>query len=155
LCLGGGALSVAYLIRSVFGAVGRPEIAARGVYLFLIVLAIPMYPAIHRWGILGAAGSYGVASFASLAYLLWAAGRMVGCGLAASLKVLAAPALGAAGMCLGVASLRAWTAGGDEVWLLALQVLTGAALYPTLAAALDWMLGSGLLRALRVTLRLS
>jgi len=153
LCVAGGFLSLCYLIRSVLSAVGRPDLAARSAYLFLAVMGLPIYPAIHRWGNPGAAACLAGATFICLVQLLLMTDRVLGGVLADSLKALAAPFLGSLGMSAGVMALRAGIPLGPAPLALAAQVVAGVALYVLLAGGLDRLGGGALMRSVRGLVR--
>jgi len=155
LCLAGACVALFNLVSSILAGIGRPEISARGVYVFFVVLAIPLYPAIGAWGLRGAAWCVATAAFVTFLFLLVAGARLTQCGVVDVARTLAAPMLASlvmVGVVLGERMLLA----GDPTWpSLILGVLSGAGVYAVMTIVLDSMLKGGLLPSLRSAVKIA
>ncbi len=156
LCAAAAFTGLFNLTQSMLAGIGKPEKVAHGEYLFLLVFAVPLYPAVKTWGILGAAACSAVAAAAALVFLLAVAIRTTQCGTRAALRTLASPALASLGMALAVMVVREVMAGASGPLRLAVSILTGAAAYGLALAGLDRLFGSeltGSVRSIRGALR--
>lgn len=149
LCIAGAFMGLYQMTRSVLGGVGRPDRAAQGSYLYLVVFILPLYPAIELWGGVGAAWCSTAGAAAGLTYVLWAIIRLTSCTVAALIGALAAPVAGCLVMVLAVSLLRHGVGGGPGALLLAAEVCTGAIVYTAVLAGMDRILGSKLANTLR------
>ena len=93
LCLGGVALALYYLLGAILGAVGRPDLSARGAYVFLAALLLPLYPAVRILGLQGTAAAVVLAGVAACCYLLAVSLRLVRCRASQVLLAIAFPVL--------------------------------------------------------------
>lgn len=153
LCLAGTCMSLFYLISAILAGGGRPEVGARGTYLFLGVMAIPIYPAIKTLGILGAAWCMAIAATVAFIGIAAASLKVVGCGLADLARTLAPPVVASLAMSGILLAARAWLAFGPTLGHLVLEVVSGAAVYLLVAVVLDAVLDAGLLPSLRSAFR--
>lgn len=155
LCLGGISLALYYLIGAILSAVGRPDLSARGAYVFLGALILPLYPAIKLWGIAGSAGSVVAASWIAFTYLLLTSLPVVGCRISQSAIAIAPSLVGALLMAGSVLLVRSFLDGEPTWGLLAAEIGTGVVVFPLLTGALDRVTGGGLIASLRSALRAS
>lgn len=149
LCVGGPMLALYFLMGAALSGAGRPEVTARGNYVFLAALVPSIYPAILSAGILGAAWCVTLAGGIAFVYLLVAGAKAVGCGLVEAAWGAFPPVLASAAMA-GVlvlwGSLMPRPASGV---ILAGEILVGATLYPAFLLPLDRAMSSGLLPSVR------
>jgi O-antigen/teichoic acid export membrane protein len=148
LCLGTLFSALHLLIRAILGGVGRPDAAARGAYVLLAAMVLPLYPAVSLGGTVGAAWCVSAASAAAFAYLIVAGSRACGCGVGAGLRAAAAPILGAGLMGAALWAGRSWLGAAPSWSSLAAQAAAGAVLYPAATFAFDRALSGGLVPSL-------
>jgi PST family polysaccharide transporter/lipopolysaccharide exporter len=145
LCLGSLATVLGQLIRSIFSGIGSPRVAAWGVYLFLVIVAVSIYPMTIIWGSIGTAWCMALGSLASAIFLFVAVSRRTECRLTAALKMLAPAFAGAFVMAVLVVWFRSAAEGPPRPSLLAAQVALGVISYSALAALFDRVLKTELI----------
>ncbi len=148
LCVAGFNLALYYLAGSVLSATGRPDLAARGTYVFVGTLLLPLYPATRAAGINGAAWCVAAASLLAGAYFFRTSARRFDCRPSRIARVLAPSVLSGLGMTAAVAGMRQGL-GGSPSWLfLATEIAAGAVIYMILILVLDRFLDVGIVRSL-------
>jgi O-antigen/teichoic acid export membrane protein len=155
LCLAGACVALFNLISNIVASVGRPEISARGVYVFFAMVAVPLYPAVRTWGLLGGAWCVSIAAFVTLIFLLRAGARESQCGVVDLVRVLAAPLIASAFMAGVILGGRTLLSGGPSWTSLILEILSGAGVYVLMTVALDSVFKGGLVPSLRSALKVA
>jgi O-antigen/teichoic acid export membrane protein len=153
LCISAVFTSLYYTLGAIMGGVGRPDLTARGSYVFLGLMAGPIYPMIHVWGILGAAWCVTLSSCTAFCYLIAAGSRSVGCDLRVVLRALVPPVVASIAMAEVLTVTLAWVGSPAGLLPLALEIGAGAILYVLFAAALDQLLKTGMLTYIRTAWR--
>lgn len=149
LCLGGACMALFNLLGAIVAGSGRPEIGARGSYVYLIFVVVPIYPAVRFGGPLGAAICMSVASLVAVLYLGHQAGRLTGSAASDVVRVMAGP-IGAAVVMAGcLAGFHLLANPAPTLALVAAEVAAGAVIYVPTALLLDRRLGAGLLDSFR------
>lgn len=144
LCIAGTPVALYQLLRVILSAVGRPDTAARASYLYLLVFAVPLYPAILFWGGVGAAWCGLVAGTAAMSFLLRSSLRLIGLPAVEALRSVI-PSVAGGVLMAGAVTLGRLALGlPPSVPWLAAQVIAGAAIYISSIALLDRLLGTGL-----------
>jgi len=149
LCLFGAFVALFHAIAAIVAGVGRPEIGARGFYLFLGLLAIPIYPAIKMGGILGAAWCMASAAIIAFLALLVAGTKVVGGSLASVARVMAGPIGASLVMAAVLHVVRGLLPSGPSWGSLTFEVVLGAGVYVGVAASLDHVFDAGVMSSLR------
>lgn len=152
LCVAGFNLALYYLAGTVLSATGRPDLAARGTYVFVGALLLPLYPAAKAAGIVGTAWCVAAASFLTGAYFLRTCARQFDCRPGRVVRVLAPSILAALGMVVMVATIRGWVGGPPTWFLLAGEVAVGALLYMILMLVIDRVMDAGVVQSLKSAL---
>lgn len=144
LCVAGAAATLYQLLRVILGAIGRPDTAAHGSYLYLLAFAAPLYPMILMWGSVGAAWCALAAAVVATSFLLRATVRLTGGRLTDTLRS-GCPPFGAALVMTGaVAYGRAASGLAASAGLLVAEIVAGGVIYFVCLALLDRLLGTGL-----------
>jgi O-antigen/teichoic acid export membrane protein len=149
LCLGGACMALFSLLGAIVAGSGRPELGARGTYVFLIFVAVPIYPALRFGGQPGAAICVSVAALAAVLYLGKQAGRLTESSPSEVARVMAGPIAAALVMSGCLAGFHLLVNPAPSLALVGGEVAAGAAIYVLTALQLDRVLGAGLLDSLR------
>ncbi len=153
LAVAGAPAALYQLLRMFMSAIGRPDTAARGAYIYLIVFAVPLYPAILTLGSVGAAWCCFAAGAVSVVFLMRESLRASGAESLGAVRALGVPAGAALVMVGAVAAGRALMAREPSVVILGVEVVVGAGVFVLALAALDRLLGTGIVAEVRSFLR--
>lgn len=153
LCIAGACVAFYQLLRIILSAIGRPDVAARGSYLYLLVFAAPLYPAILIWGGVGAAWCTLVAGTLAMGYLFLASQRIIGMTVRGAIGSVIPSLAGGALMVAVVVSGRAALGFSASVPWLAAEIVTGAAIYISSVSLLDRLFGAQLAATILPILR--
>ena len=135
--------SVGTLVGPLFNAIGRPDIEMKLAASKLVLVAVAIYPATDRWGVVGTAIAIIFGSLVANPLGTYVAVRKVEGSLREYLGLLAYPTLGSAAMGLAVVGLER-AVEIDPLFEFPLLVAVGVATYGLVMLLLERRIGFGL-----------